>query len=123
MSPICLKIKKKNIKRIHLFISICLVLLIFLAFYKSLNEYQHSRYKKDVYDCTEMTQDCEFFFEGLLGIHCLNGIGYNPGKFDCHQWLVLDIGGIWLEWESTGLYFKDISSNYEVVKYNEGFIL
>jgi len=83
----------------------------------------HLRYDRENYNCSHMTRDCEVFFETVLGMHCLVGHGYNSGERCGHQWLVIDFKGFWLEWESTGLYFKDISNGYEIVRYDEGYIL
>lgn len=119
---VILKIRSKNLKRLRFFLFLFFVFILFFYSYYAVNRYQHFRYDRKNYNCADMTRDCEFFFEVFLGLDCKRGFGINPDNRSVgHEWLVVDLFGFSLEWESTGLYFKDVSSNYVNVSFDEGY--
>jgi len=122
MKNVVLKIKSHRLKCPYWLFCSFMFFLSILLIYQSLSAYQVLRYDRENYCCTHMTRDCELFFEGFLGFHCLVSHGRNINEPMGHQWLVIEIFGNYYEFESTNLHFSSMSDNYDVVWVDEGYI-
>jgi len=77
--------------------------------FELLSEYQKDRYVKDVFDCSDMTKECEIIFH-KMGLETKRMYGNNTDK--SHVWLAVNISGNWLEFETTLFMFKKVSDKY-----------
>ena len=110
-----MKLSKKRTLQI-LYIALIISILITVRF--GATYYQQSRYVRGVYDCTDMSKDCEEFFESI-GIRTQVLYGFNGGG---HCWLRLHtIFGVY-EFESTQLTFMNVSENWYNIVVTEGWI-
>ena len=101
-----------------------LVVLVLCLIWVLVSQYQDSRYVVDVYDCSDMSKDCEQVFE-RLGFHTQIAHGVqrdgNGNITVYHCWLIVHIRGYLVEFESTSLYFGPVSPDYEVRQIVEGW--
>ena len=103
-------------------IPIVSIIIIICAIQASLTLYQASRYVRHVYDCTDMSKDCEEFFE-YLGIRTQVIYGDKlPDELVGHCWLRLHTNIGEFEFESTQLRFMNVSENWNNIKVTEGWI-
>ena len=108
-------------KRHPLFEKTMLFIIIVLIAQASLSTIQQMRYKRGVYDCDDMSKDCEAFFEGI-GINTEVRWGHRPGARAGHCWIALETPFGWLEFETTNLQFASISEHYPMVYSDDGWI-
>ena len=118
--------KKRDIK------SKAMTMLLFVSLltlsYSVTILYQASRYDFDVFDCTEMTDECYTFFKGL-GFNVTKRRGamdgsdpdeYWPEPYEkyrkAHIWIVFNTMFGELEFETTTLMFGNISNDWEIIR-------
>ena len=107
---------KKGTERLAVFV---LLLASLLMFQVSATYYQKGRYVKDKYDCSDMSEDCEAFFEGI-GINTRFVSGECKDRPAAHMWLLLDFGIVNINFESTRLhpmpwvYYKNTYENFDI---------
>jgi hypothetical protein len=83
------------------FVKILVITLFILLVQLTATVAQVSRYEVDEYDCSDMSEDCEEFFEELgFSTRLVTGIRDNGTN---HQWCLVDVFGIQIEFESTTL--------------------
>ena len=87
--------KNRNIK-------IFVIIFFILCCQLTASLFQYSRYVVDVYDCSDMADDCEEFFEGL-GFETWRVRGYKHGEPNSHVWLLVEIGAVTIPFETTAL--------------------
>jgi len=113
----------------HTLCSVTLVILIIIAILLviqiELISYQGQKYIVDVYDCSDMSKDCEERFESI-GLSTMCVCGENKYKNSSHMWLLVDFGLFTANFESTKLMFLPESfyeSQYKNIKYSDGYII
>ena len=118
-------IKLKNVIRLYNFATIILIIVLLQL---SLTTFQYLRYIEDVYDCSDMSQDCEKFFTSI-GIKTRYVHGwYYDNSTDCgksfHVWLELDFGLFKLPFESTYLVFisPTINRDYNEITVTDNYV-
>jgi len=81
-------------------------------------DWDDNQYIPGVHDCSEMSVECEEWFE-TRGYRCLLVYGGNDDA--AHIWNKVLVNGIWWEFESTCLNFQVMSNKYEIHYIQEGF--
>jgi len=135
-----LRITKKKKKRIivHFLVLFAAVLTIQIG----LMAFQKSRYyyggpdDPDNLACTELSRECEAFFEGVLGVTTYQVTGHDSlydgttgiSRYENgHQWIILDFGnGFRFPFESTLLlpFFNPLlSHDYERLRISSGYFI
>jgi hypothetical protein len=98
---------------------------VFLVLQISLSTYQHSRYFVDVYDCSDMSEDCEQFFESFgFDTKLMRGESKNSGTW--HEWVVIDFFGIPVYFESTLLTIAskfEYHTTYKDIDISDGYFV
>ena len=107
--------------------NIGIILSVLILLQVSISIFQYSRYVKHVYDCSDMSQDCEKIFTSI-GIKSYYVYGwYYDNTTECgksfHVWLELDFGLFKLPFESTLLIFLSptIIRDYEEIKIADSY--
>ena len=105
-------------KRIKLLGIIILILTLQLI----ITTYQVIRYEENVYDCSDMSEDCEEIFESIgLRTWMVLGERYNGSS---HVWLMIETPIVCIPFESTCLapVSPRIFNSYDNLKISEGCI-
>lgn len=85
--------------------------------------YQLSTYEIGVYDCSDMSKDCEAFFENLgFDTYLIVGTRINGTR---HQWIVVDTGLFSFEFECTVLMpvSPSLFNDYDNLLISDGHII
>ncbi len=126
------KTKLSNIKPI-LYITILLFLIVmynvyansFISYndkgFEELSNHMHNIYVPNLYDCDDMSKDCEEFFENI-GINTYVYVGHNNNSVSSHCWLELELDDQLYEFECTSFRFKHIKRDYDNWIKLEGWI-
>lgn len=120
-------IKRKNIDRKLQFLKIVIIICgVFIAV-NAPSAYQMSRYEADVYDCSDMTEDCYDFFTSLgFNVSQVHGEpdGSDPNDYREEKGQRYVVGHRWLrfhfpwgdaDFECTTLQFRDVASDWDIV--------
>ena len=111
------KNKRKNTR----FQNFLLFIAVALFIQAGLSMFQQARYERGVYDCDDMSKDCEYFFE-ILGINTEVRWGREYGAKTGHCWIALDTVFGWIEFETTNLQFASISDRYDILYHDSGWV-
>ena len=104
-------------------LTIIMIILMIVLIKAGVSLAQVQRYQVDKYDCTEMSRDCEIFFEKNLNIHTYMFIGEDENN-DRHRWIVLDFGLFSIPYESTLLLvWQPMFRFNSEVKISEGVLV
>ena len=104
---------------------ITFVLLILVSTQFVLGLYQHNRYVMDVYDCSDMSIDCEEYFENI-GLETKLVTGDKKDANSRHMWLIVDFGLFETAFESTKSMFVPKSYYdymYENLEVSDGYFV
>ena len=82
---------------------------------KHFNNWTSRRYED--WSCYEKSNACEEYIQNVLGLDCMSVYGHrrdeNGEIIGAHKWLIIQIGGIWKEFETTILNFQQTSKQYD----------
>ena len=98
------------------------VVLIILISQLTITTYQLVRYEVDVYDCSDMSKDCEAFFESI-GWNTWMILGERDNGSN-HVWLIVDTPLFPIEFESTCLIpiSPRVMTDYDNLCISDGFL-
>ncbi len=105
------------------FLRFLIIIIIILGLQLAAASFQLSRYVLDVYDCSDMSEDCEAWFEEIgFDTWLITGERFNGTN---HQWIMIDTGLIMIEFESTCLMpiSPRLTNNYDKLWISEGWIV
>lgn len=115
----------KTIKVNKITFNAILFVIFLCAFQIIISVYQSSRYIVNVYDCSDMSEDCEQLFESFgFDTKLMRGESKNSGTW--HEWVVIDFFGIPVYFESTLLTIAskfEYHTTYKDIDISDGYFV